>query len=341
MPAPHTIARPIVIGGTGFIGGHVVRALLGRGVPVRVTQRGAGGARRLEGLDVTRVAASLNDPASIALAVRGCDTVFFAAGHSPTFSLDAPREIAIGLARLRAAIDAARTAGVGRFVYTSSFATIGPAPAGRAANEQDLWQRPPRGSVYHAVKLALEREVLEASAKGLPAVLVCPTGCIGEGDVNVGSCFFVMDVASERLRFYVEGETNVVDVAVVAAAQVRAAEVGRIGARYVLGGVNLTIGELLHRTAATLGVPLRARRVPAWVAAALCTLDEVQASRRRGRRWLFPREYVDHARLGRFVDTTRARSELDLGETDLEAVLRRAHCWFVAHGIDAEPSRRG
>ncbi|MBI2895069.1 MAG: NAD(P)H-binding protein [Deltaproteobacteria bacterium] len=326
-----TIRRPLVIGGHGFIGTHVVRALLGRGLPVRVAQRPKRVPFHVRDLPVTTVKLELGDREALARAIDGCDTVFFAAGHYPRFSLDLDREVAAARLGARAAVEGALAAGVERFVLTSSVATIGPSADGGLARERDEWPSPPDGSVYHAVKLAIEDEVRAGIARGLLAVVLCPTGCVGEHDAKVGTGFFLIGVARGIMPHFVDGPTNMVDVAEVGRAHVRAAELGEVGERYILGGPNITVRELLETSARVLGVRLRASAIPMEAALELATADEVEASRTGGPRKAMPREFVDIVRHGHPVDSWLATCKLGLGPTNVAAVLDRAVTWYEDH----------
>lgn len=325
------IGRPLVIGGHGFVGTHVVRALLARGLEVRVAQRPRRVPMHVRDLPVTTVKLELGDRDALARAIEGCDTVFFAAGHYPRFSLDLEREVATARAGVRSAVEGALAAGVRRFVLTSSVATIGPAADGRLARESDPWAAPPAGSVYHACKLAIEEEVFAGVARGLPAVVLCPTGCVGEHDAKVGTGFFLIGLARGIMPHWVDGPTNIVDVAEAGRAHVRAAEVGRVGERYILGGPNITVRELLETSARVLGTRLRAEAISIAEAERLAIADEIEVSRTGGPRKALPREFVDVVRHGHPVDSGRATRELGLGPTDLGAVLERAVRWYEDH----------
>ena len=183
----------------------------------------------------------------------------------------------------------------------------------------------------HAVKLAIEEEVERAVAEGLPAVTLCPGGCLGEHDARAGTGFFLVALAKGKLHYWIDGPLNVVDVAAVGEAHVRAAEVGTVGARYVLGGVNTNVKALLTLSAEILGVPFESNRLPVGIAAVWATRDEMLAVREGRARRFFAREFVDMLRLGLPVDSSRAIRELGLRPTNLPATLERARRWFEEH----------
>lgn len=335
----HAITRPLVVGGTGFIGLNIALALQARGLPVAITRRESSITFAPRKLKLPMVTASLEDEESLVRAMDGRDVVFFTAGHYPRLSVDGAAQVAQATAEIRRALAAARRAGVARFVYTSSVTTIGPAPAGRPAREEDEWAEAP-ASVYFAVKLALEREVAAAGAAGLPVVTLCPTGCLGPHDLKAGTGFFVVALAHGRLPHTVAGPLDVIGVEDVAQAHLAAAERGRPGARYIVGAHAVDAAELLALTARRLGVPLPGRRLPLDAAWALAHAQELEAARVGRGRPDIPVEFLDMLRFGQAVDSGRARAELGLAPAPLATVIDRACAWFAKSGYLGRPAGR-
>ena len=235
---------------------------------------------------------------------------------------------------MRRTLDAARRAGVARYVLTSSVATVGPPAAGRElSDERDPVEPRSLGSVYHAVKAAIENEALAAHRAGLDVVVLCPTAIFGELDVKAGTGFLIVALGNGALPFYVEGDTNVIDADDLAHAHILAAEHGRSGERYIVGGHNLRTSELIEHIAETLGVPAESQRLPAKVASLVATLSEMRArALSDGHRPLLSRELVDVVRFGRHVSTDKAKSELGLPQpTPLSTTLDKACNWYVRH----------
>ncbi|MBI5544947.1 MAG: hypothetical protein HY901_13740, partial [Deltaproteobacteria bacterium] len=189
----------------------------------------------------------------------------------------------------------------------------------------------PEGSTYFAVKLALEREVMAASRAGLDAVTLLPTGCFGPYDHKVGTGFFVVALANRALAAYVDGRINVVDVRDVAAAHVAAALKGRPGERYILGGHNVRVRELLAGMAQSFEVDLSARRLEPEEAFRIAAEEEARCQG-TPRRPALTREMVDMAVYGQYVDAAKARAELGFTPRPLQETLTGSFEWYRQNG---------
>jgi hypothetical protein len=208
--------QALVIGGTGFIGLSVVDALLAAGASVRITRRKQSATVLLRRRPVELVQASLQEPERLRDAMTGCDVVFLCGAYYPRYSLDLDGALAEGVAGVRCACEAALAAGVPRFVYTSTIATLARAQGGRPADERDVaWTRP-HGSVYRAVKWEMECEVDRARRRGLSTVTLMPGGCMGPGDVRLGTGAVLVGVVRGALSWWVDGVVNLVDIEDVA-----------------------------------------------------------------------------------------------------------------------------
>ena len=233
--------RCCVLGATGFIGGQIARAAVARGWQVRGLRRRPHATGAVGDLEVEWVSGDLADPASLVAAMRGCPLVFHAAAYYPHRARDVWDTVRHGVTGMRNVLAAASAAGVKRLVYTSALTTVGPPSDPRQlAGERDLYTP---GSVplpYFEVKWAMEMEAARATAQGLPVVTLLPTAVFGPGDVKPTTGVILLMVARGQLPVTVEGTINVVDGRDVAAGHVAAAERGRPGRRYILGGHNLT-----------------------------------------------------------------------------------------------------
>lgn len=321
--------KALVLGGTGFAGMNIARALVSRGHDVTASRRTRANTLFARKLGTRLVQAELDDVDSLEEAMRGREVVFHCAGYYPRFSLDAETHVEQARRTTANVLDAARRAGVSRLVLTSSVATVGPPGEGRPlSNETDPMSPASRESVYFTVKEVIEREVL--AERDVETVIACPGGIVGELDVKAGTGFFVVALAHGLLPFYVQGKTNIVDADDMAEGHVAMAERGCAGERYILGGHNVTIRDLLEAACEELGIRFPAWRLPLSVARPLSTFDEMRCSvQGRGARPFIPREFVDIVTYGQWVDNAKARRELGLPPpTPLHASIRKACAWY-------------
>jgi dihydroflavonol-4-reductase len=219
-----------------------------------------------------------------------------------------------------------------RLVYTGSVVTVAPPRDDRPAHEDDgIPHQAPEGSTYFAIKLALEAEVRAAVRDGVDVVTLLPTGCFGPYDHKVGTGFFVVALAHQQLPAFVDGRINVVDVRDVAAAHVAAAEKAQRGHRYILGGHNLKVSDLVAHLARRMEVPLPSRVLPVEEALAFATAEEQRVKGTPERPGL-SREMVDMAMHGLYVDSAKARAELGFNPRPLEETLGASYEWYRQNG---------
>jgi dihydroflavonol-4-reductase len=252
------VARVLVTGATGFIGAHVVRALLARGDDVRVTVRAASRSAPLDGLDVERVIADVTDRAAMRRAAKGVERAFHVAGTT-NLRLPAEQLLRTNAEGTRSTLEACLAEGVERVVHVSSVAAIGPARRGGALDERHV-RTGPLGIPYADAKHAAEVEALRVAARGLDVVLACPSHVLGAGDERRSSTEVVRRFLLRRIPAYVDGAICVVDVADVAAGLLLCDERGASGERYILGARNYTWQRLfgeLQRFSGVEGPPLR------------------------------------------------------------------------------------
>ena len=250
----------LVTGSTGFIGSHLCRKLVADGFTVRAFHRPSSPLRLLEDVPVEHVTGDLTRPETISAAVKGVDAVFHCAalvgarmetGRLYTVIVEGTRYL------LRAALDA----GVQRLVYTSSMAAIGIPERFSTRNHQPAmldenhtWNYRAESWPYAYAKYLAEQEIQQAVAPGLDAVIVNPTYVYGPGDVYRQRRSMITQVARSQVPFIFDGGLNVVHVQDVIAGHMAAMERGVCGERYILGGENLTISQLVEKIAAVAGV---------------------------------------------------------------------------------------
>jgi dihydroflavonol-4-reductase len=247
-----------VTGATGFIGSHVANLAAEAHGPLRVTYRDDTRVERLTSLvEAEPVKADVLDRAALRRAFRGCELVFHAAGCAA--SRPTERVWQVNALAPRIAVEAAAAEGVRRVVVTSSVAGIGPAPADRPGTEEDVYRGGGLGLTYPDAKHEGESEALAAGARlGVEVVLLNPSYVFGtpldRSRPGETSTRMIGNYLRGRLPAVVDGETNVVDVRDVAGGHLRAAEHGRPGERYVLGGHDVRWVDLLERVASLSGV---------------------------------------------------------------------------------------
>jgi len=246
-----------VTGATGFIGAHVAKLASEALGPLRVTYRDGTRLDRLAGLEAEPLRADVLDRSALRRAFRGCETVFHAAGY--VGSRPAERVWQVNALAPRIAVEAAAAEDVRRVVVTSSVAGIGPAPPDRPGTEEDVYRTGGLGLTYPDAKHEGESEALAAGARlGVEVVVVNPSYVFGapldRSQPGETSSRMIGNYLRGRLPAIVDGQTNVVDVRDVARGHIRAAERGRAGERYVLGGHDVRWVELFARVAELSGV---------------------------------------------------------------------------------------
>ena len=318
--------RATVLGATGFIGGQITRAALAAGYSVRaVRRRHSVGALTDISHQVEWVQGNLDDVDSLVAAAYGCDVLFHAAAHYPQGSRDTAGEVAYAEAQMGRVLEAARCAGVGRLIYTSSLTTIGPpSQPGRLADERDFYTPGSSDSAYYECKFAMEQNALRAAADGLPVVVLLPSAVFGPGDVKPTTGQVLLTVAKARVPVYLDATINVVDGRDVAAAHIAAVERGQVGHRYIIGGHNLTVRQALTLAAVEAGVAPPRFKLPRVIVDALVRLSDA----------LPGVELPDHARtlhLLQPLSTLKAERELGLTARSFEQTLRDTLAWFHEH----------
>jgi dihydroflavonol-4-reductase len=325
-----------VTGATGFVGSHVARVLAEQGADLRLLIRSSSDPRNIQALKADRVVGDLRDPASIEKAMAGCDVVFHVAADYRLWVHEPEQMYRANVEGTRAVLVAARKNRVRRVVYTSSVATMGFTSNGRPADEDSPVSLDNMIGHYKRSKFMAEELALEAGRSGVDVVVVNPSTPVGEQDIKpTPTGRIVVDFLKKRFPAYVDTGLNLVDVTECARGHVAALEKGRSGERYILGGENLTLKQILDKLAAITGLPSPRLRVPYVVALATGVVDEVVTGRILGRE---PRATIDAVRMGRkkmFVSCGKAERELGWKTVPVDDALRRAVEWFQANGYAA------
>jgi len=325
--------KAFVTGATGFVGSHVARVLAEQGAELRLLVRSNSNPRNIESLKADRVIGDLRDPSSLETAISGCDALFHVAADYRLWIRDPDQMYRSNVEGTRAVLEAARKNRVRRVVYTSSVATMGFTSNGRPADEQSPVSLDRMIGHYKRSKFMAEQLALKAGRGGLDVVVVNPTTPVGEQDVKpTPTGRIIVDFLKKKFPAYVDTGLNLVDATECARGHVAAFEKGRSGERYILGGENLTLKQILDKLAAITGLPSPNIRVPYVLALATGVVDELFTGRIRRRE---PRATIDAVRMGRkkmFVSSTKAARELGWKIVPVDHALRRAADWFRANG---------
>jgi dihydroflavonol-4-reductase len=328
---PDTRKPALVTGASGFVGSAVARALLARGRDVRVLVRPSSDRRNIADLAVDVRLGSLEDEASLAAALEGCGALFHVAADYRLWVRDPEAMYRANVDGTRALMTAALAAGVARVVYTSSVATLGLAADGSPADEMTPSTLDDMVGPYKRSKFLAEEAVRGlVRDKRLPAVIVNPSTPIGPRDVKpTPTGRMIVEAASGRMPAFVDTGLNLVHVDDVATGHLLAEERGRVGERYILGGENMTLAEILGRIAAlarrkppTLKLPIPAIFPVAVVAEAWGRLT--------GREPFVTLDGLRLARKKMFFSSAKAMRELGYAPRPAEAGLADAIAWFRA-----------
>jgi dihydroflavonol-4-reductase len=321
-----------VTGGTGFVGAHVVRALVSRGESPRCLVRVGSPRGNLEGLDVEIAEGDLSDVSSLERGMKGVHTVYHCAADYRLYARDAREIYTANVEGTRNVLRAAAEAGVKKVVHTSSVGALGHRKDGRAADEETPVSASDMVGHYKKSKFQAERVAEEFAQKGLPVVIVNPSTPVGELDIKpTPTGQMIVRFLHRRMPAYVETGLNIVDVRDVAEGHLLAAEKGRVGEKYILGHQNMTLKEILDGLSRLTGIPSPRLRLPHVATLAVGAVDTLRA-RLLGRTPSVPLEGVRMSRDRMFFDASRAVRELGLPQSPVEDAFARAILWFREKG---------
>lgn len=323
----------LITGATGFVGGAVLRQLAVAGHDVRALVRPGGDRRNLTGLAVETVDGDLRDLPSLERALRGRRILFHVAADYRLWASRPAELYETNVVGTRNIVTAALAAGVERIVYTSSVAVLGLNSDGRPADEDTPVAFADMIGHYKRSKFLAEAEVRRLVAeRGAPVVIVNPSTPVGPGDVKpTPTGRIVLDAVSGRMPAYVDTGLNFVHVDDVAAGHLLALERGRIGERYILGGVNITLKEALGEIAALSGCPPPRIRLPHGLVMAVALVFEAWSLVTRAE----PRVSLTGVRLARkkmYFSAAKAQRELGYTNRPVWEAFRDAITWFRDQG---------
>src|SRR5579864_4541436 len=322
-----------VTGATGFVGSHVARVLAQQGAELRLLVRPGSDTRNIEGITADRVTGDLRDPVSLEKGTSGCEVVFHVAADYRLWVRDPEQMYRSNVEGTRAIIRAAQECGVRRVIYTSSVATMGFTREGHIAREDSPVSIREMVGHYKRSKFMAEQIALEAGRNGANVVVVNPTTPIGEYDIKpTPTGRIVVDFLKRKFPAYVDTGLNLADAKEVARGHLLAMENARPGQRYILGGENLTLKQILDKLSALTGLPAPTMKVPHPVAMGFAVFDQFFTGMVLGKE---PRATIDAVKMGRkkmFASSAKAERELGYKVMPVEDALRRAIDWFQSHG---------
>lgn len=325
--------KALVTGGTGFVGSHLARRLLERNAEVRCLVRPASRLDNLKDLPVEFITGDLRDTDSIKQAVRGTHMVYHCAADYRLWCKE-PREMyESNVNGSRNVMQAAFDEGIERVVYTSTVGALGLNDDGEPADEETPVSLDDMIGHYKRSKFLAEAEVRSWAARGLPVVIVNPSTPVGELDIKpTPTGKIIVDFLKGKMFGYVDTGMNLIDVRDCAEGHILAAERGRTGQRYILGGTNLTLKQMFDALAQVTDIPSPTMQVPHWVAETYARLENFWAINVARREPDVPVESVKMSRHRMWFDSQKAVRELGLPQSPIAEALLRAVVWFKEHG---------
>jgi dihydroflavonol-4-reductase len=325
--------KVFLTGATGFVGSHVARALAEQGAQLRLLVRKTSRLENLEGINGETVTGDLTQPESLRSGVAGCDAVMHVAADYRLWVRDPQAMYASNVDGTRELLRIASEEQVRRVVYTSSVATMGFRTDGTIVDERTPVSLTDMVGHYKRSKFMAEQVAIDSAKRGQQVMILNPTTPIGPNDLKpTPTGRIVVDFLNGKFPAYVDTGLNLVDVDEVARTHVSALEMGTPGERYILGGENLTLKQILDKMSAITGLPSPKWKVPNAVAMAFAFFDETITGKILGKE---PRATVEAVRMGKkkmFASSAKAERELGFKVVPVYQALRSAIEWFRAHG---------
>ncbi len=310
----------------------MAHVLAEQGADLRLLVRPTSSLKNLEGLNAETATGDLRVAASLEKAIAGCEVVFHVAADYRLWVKDPAEMYRSNVEGTRSILDAARKNNVRCVVYTSSVATMGFTSNGRPADEDSPVSLADMIGHYKRSKFMAEQVARESGRSGMRVVTVNPTTPVGEQDIKpTPTGRIVVDFLKGKFPAYVETGLNLVDVRDCALGHISALEKGKSGERYILGGENLTLKEILDKLGAISGLPSPKVRLPYFVAYVAGLVDQTVSGRLLGRE---PRATVETVRMGKkkmWASSAKAERELGWNTVSADNALRRAVEWFRAN----------
>jgi dihydroflavonol-4-reductase len=303
-----------------------------QGAQLRLLVRSTSNLKNLEGLKAETATGDLCDAASLEKAMQGCDTVFHVAADYRLWVRDPAEMYLSNVEGTKSILQAARKNSVRCVVYTSSVATVGFTGNGHPADEDSPVSLADMIGHYKRSKFMAEQVALDAGRGEMRVVTVNPTTPVGEHDVKpTPTGRIIVDFLKRKFPAYVETGLNLVDARECARGHIAALEKGKSGERYILGGENLTLKQILDKLGVISGLRSPKVKLPYFVAYAAGAVDQTVQGRLLGRE---PRATIETVRMGKkkmWASSGKAERELGWKTVPVDDALRRAVAWFQAN----------
>jgi dihydroflavonol-4-reductase len=324
----------LVTGATGFVGSAVARALAARGHGLRLLVRPASDRRNIAGLQAEVVTGDLTDPASLRRAAAGCRFVVHVAADYRFWVPDPDAMLRANVDGALAMVRAGAEAGAERIVHCSSVAALGQIGDGTPADETTPTNEADFVGIYKRSKYLAETAVFDlARRESLPVVVVNPAAPVGPRDIKpTPTGKMIRDAAAGKVPAYIDTGLNIVHVDDVAAGHVLALENGRVGERYVLGGENMLLKDILalvadvaHRRPPSIQLPEAVVWPAAWLMEKLAGVTGIAP--------MMTRDHLKMARKKMFYSSAKAIAELGYRPRPVRLAVEDAVAWFRANGM--------
>ncbi len=330
-PKQHNIKKVLITGGTGFIGSNLAEALLNRGCDVKILRRKNSDLRAVEGLDVEHLIGSLDNISSLRNALKNCDTVFHTAAVVAMWKGKREEQINTNIQGTKNILTAASESGVEKFVHTSSIAALGYKKDGDFSDEQTDFNWP-ENLTYKYSKHVAEQNVMQAIENGLPGVVVNPAIVIGQKDYRFHGGALIKRINSGFIPFYIPGGINIAYIDDVVQGHISAAEKGRVGERYILGGTNLTIKEAFDSIAKVIGARSPKIKAPENILKFVAKLFDFYSTL-TGTKPPISSDLIASMGINFWFSSEKAIKELDYKITPFETAVQKTYEWYKDEGL--------
>lgn len=320
----------LVVGASGFLGSHLTQNLANSGALVKALIRPTSDKRGIEGCAADICYGDVRDKASLADAMKGCDTVYYCVVDTRAWLRDSTALYETNVEGLRNALDTALSANVRRFIFTGSMATIG-LNSDRTPNESDAFNWHDIAPDYVLSRVESERLLLDyCSQFGLPGISMCVGNTYGPGDFQpTPHGGFIRAVARGQTRTALNCGAPIVDIRDAAEAMILAAERGRIGERYIIASNYVTQPEMHQQVAHLAGLDHKIKTIPIWMAHIMARINETIAQL-RGRETRLTSDAVLLSHIFKELDATKAKTELGWAPRPIEETLQDAVQFFTS-----------